>query len=442
MEEETEDDVQDLYPPATSLDALREIYTELQSAKGSKRDVIDRIVEGDWRDGITLYQLAMADMQYLYDHPTSQKWTALKVTRLENDTPNTNTKPHSIPRFHPATFLRNLQSEILPDVKAHYNLDRHKSLPLLILRVFIVESPYNTSLALSQKQTFDLSKTFYIAFPDDSPFVYVSLTTTSQPPGQPVSRADNKSLRRLTLEGIPKAFSRPRERYKLESTNLSARSLATLVDRRGGGRTNSAGGGWSIYAEEKKDGDDNPLKFQLPTPTPEPAPFDKENDGEKLPIRGLKRSIKEDERMVKRRKALARVRFADTAKKDDEKGIEKLVIRILDPFPTNNLEDNEYPLADELGDEEPVKKKGQKSGVQLELENQAEEEEVDSPEDEFRPQIDIEFNGEHIFAGIRELVELGVIDGERMPGWMTGEEGVSIGRVRDGRIVGNRGSGL
>ncbi|CAG8949185.1 hypothetical protein HYFRA_00004808 [Hymenoscyphus fraxineus] len=435
-----DEDGQDLYPPATSLEALREIYTDLQSTKGSKRDVVDRIVEGDWRDGITLYQLAMADMQYLYDHPSSQKWTALKVVRIEHDTPKSDSKLYSIPRFHPATFLRNLQNEILPDVKAHYNLDRHKSLPLLILRVFIVESPYNTSLALSQKQTFDSSKTFYIAFPDDSPFVYVSLTTSSQPPGQSASRADNKSLRRLTLEGIPKAFSRPRERYKLESTSLSARSLATLIDRRGGGRTNAAGGGWSVYASENKDASGNPLGLQLPTPDPS-CSSDKEEDSEKEQPRGLKRAIKEDSRIVKRRKSLAKVRFGTTAQKHDEKGIEKLTIRILDPFPTHNLDNHELIAEESDHDPGPLKRRGRKSGTELELENQ-EEEDDEAPADEFRPQIDFEFQGDHVFAGIRELVELGVIDGERMPGWMTGEEGVSMGRVRNGRITGFKGSGL
>ena len=130
------DDAQDTYPPVTSLHALREIYTDLQAKKGSKRDVVDRIIEGDWRDGISLYQLAMADMQYLYDHPASQKWTALKIVRLN---PSEDKKPPSIPRFHPATFLQNLQREVLPDVKAHYNLDRHSTLPLTILRIFILE---------------------------------------------------------------------------------------------------------------------------------------------------------------------------------------------------------------------------------------------------------------------------------------------------------------
>ena len=37
---------------------------------------------------------------------------------------------------------------------------------------------------------------------------------------------------------------------------------------------------------------------------------------------------------------------------------------------------------------------------------------------------------------MRELVEAGAVDGERMGGWMTGEEGVSVGVVRGGRLVG------
>ena len=141
---DSEDDGHDLYPPAHSLEELRETYTELQLRKGSKRDVLDRILEGDWRDGISLYQLAMADMQYLYDHPTSQKWSALKLVRLEPEIQHAKRTTRLIPRFHPPTFLRNLQKEVLPDVKAHYNLDRYEKLGLMILRVFIVDSPYNT----------------------------------------------------------------------------------------------------------------------------------------------------------------------------------------------------------------------------------------------------------------------------------------------------------
>lgn len=424
------EDEQDLYPPASSLEALREIYTDLQARKGSKRDVSDRILEGDWRDGITLYQLAMADMQYLFDHPSSLRWTALKIVRLasEGEQPS---KSKSIPRFHPSTFLRNLQKEVLPDVKAHYNLDRHPTLPLLLLRIFIIESPYNTSLALSSRQatTFDASKTFYVAFPDDSPYVYVSLNTAA---GQSVSKPDNKSLRRLTLEGIPKAFSRPRERYKFESTNLSARNLDALIELRGGGRTNAAGGGWGVYGE-KKNGD-NPLDIQLPTPDPEI-----DESREDTP-NGLKRQRKDDDRVVKRRKMVAKGRFGNTALPDDGKGIDRLEIKIKDVFPLENAEPVDDDLVDEF-DLGATKKKqtGRRSTIALELDK---DDDDDDKGEGWRPDVGLTFFGQHVFAGIRKLVEAGVVDGNRMPGWMTGEEGVSIGLVKDGRIRGNKGSGL
>lgn len=433
--EDEELDPQDLYPPAQSLEELREIYAEMQERKGGKRDVLDRIIEGDWRDGISLYQVAMADMQYLYDHPTSQKWTALKVVQLatedgaDDDTssrPVLEDKPVNVPRFHPSTFLQNLQSESLPDVKAHYNLDRHPRLPLLILRVFILDSPYNTSLSLqsatlsrqqNQAATFDSTRTFYIAFPDASPFIYVSLTTsstsvsnTSNPP--PAKGLDTRSLRKLTLDSIPKAFSRPRQRYALASTNLSARNLEALIERRGAGRTNSAGGGWSLYAGENKK--DSPLNI-IPDaylPTPEASTGEEEEEGVALRKttleRGLKRAIEDDAANVKRRKRIAEGRFGSSAKSDDGKGIERVEVRIDDRYSgsANDAEEN------------------------------------DDADLDFKPNVRVIFHGAHVFAGIRELVETGVIDGTKMPGWMTGEEGVSIGAVQDGRIRGFKGSGV
>ncbi|PMD30053.1 CHL4 family chromosome segregation protein-like protein [Hyaloscypha variabilis F] len=444
-----EDDEQDFYPPASSLPALREIYTDLQARKGSKRDVVDRILEGDWRDGISLYQLAMADMQYLYDHPASQKWTALKIVRLSTDSSAPDEKEHpSIPRFHPATFLRNLQREALPDVKAHYNLDRHPTLPLLILRIFILESPYNTGLALhsaKERATFDASKTFYVAFPDFSPYIYISLAATpSSAPGSVSTSADNKSLRKLMLEGIPKAFSKPRDRFKLEGTSLSAKNLDALVERRGGGKTNAAGGGWGVYAEDKKKESDNPLNVQLPTP--ESSVQEGEGDQEAIEATEKKRSMKrkraEDVSVMKRRKLVAKGRFGNSAKPDDGKGIERLDVRLEDHFPTISTSPEEGP--ESVDAEEPIKKdkkqKGRRSTITLELDRTEDDDELSG--DGWRPDVRLTFHGQHVFAGVRELVEAGIVDGEKMPGWMTGEEGVSVGVVKDGRIRGNKGSVL
>ncbi|KAF8847886.1 CHL4-domain-containing protein [Acephala macrosclerotiorum] len=432
------DDEDDLYPPASSLASLREIYTDLQARKGSKRDVVDRVIEGDWRDGISLYQLAMADMQYLYDHPGSQKWTALKIAQLSND----EEKPLSaVPRFHPATFLRNLQREILPDVKAHYNLDRHATLPLLILRVFVLESPYNTSLALQsakQKAILDSNKTFYVAFPDSSPHIFVSLATTPQPGGPrgpSAATSDNRSLRKLILDGIPKAFSKPRERYILQGTSLTARNLDALVEKRGGGRTNAAGGGWDVYAEEKNR-KDNPLNAQLPTPEASILEDDdaREKTAEKT---SLKRKRAEDEGVVKRRKLVAKGRFGDTAKADDGKGIERLDVRVDDLFPEATAAEDED--LDDNARDRSKKAKGRRSTISAEL-DKADDDDIRA--DGWRPDVRLTFHGQHIFAGIRELVETGIVDGEKMPGWMTGEEGVSLGVIRDGRMRGFKGTGM
>jgi len=371
----------------------------------------------------------------------------LKIVRLSTESAVPAGKEHpSIPRFHPATFLRNLQREALPDVKAHYNLDRHPTLPLLILRVFILESPYNTSLALhsaKERTTLDANKTFYVAFPDFSPYIYVSLAATSSTvPGSVASSADNRSLRKLMLECIPKAFSKPRDRFKLEGTSLSARNLDALVERRGGGRTNAAGGGWGVYAEDKKKGSENPLNVQLPTPESSTLEEDQEDkpsvEGKNA---GMKRKRVEDESVLKRRKLIAKGRFGNSGKADDGKGIERLDIRLEDQFPVSAApnDDMEATEAEDLGNR-GKKQKGRRSTITLELDRTEDDDELAS--DGWRPDIRVTFHGPHVFAGIRELVEVGIVDGQKMPGWMTGEEGVSVGVVKDGRIRGQKGSGL
>jgi central kinetochore subunit Mis15/CHL4 len=116
-------DEQDLYPAASTLDELTELYTGLQAQKGVKRDVVDRIVEGDWRQGLTLYQLAEADMRALAEKPASLRWTAMTLVRRGagaalRERKNESEEEGHLPRFHGPTILRNLQREIGPVYKA------------------------------------------------------------------------------------------------------------------------------------------------------------------------------------------------------------------------------------------------------------------------------------------------------------------------------------
>lgn len=463
-DEDEDDDTGDFHPPARSPEALRELYASLQARKGSKREVLDRITEGDWRHGLTLYQLAMADLQYLYDHPTSQKWSAYRIAPLKpprdpdgEEPPEVDDKSLTIPRFHPSTFLRAFQSQVLPDVKAHYNFDTHKTLPLLILRIFILDSPYNTEHALkvstttttktkTKTTTFDASRTVYIAFPDASPHLFLSKPTTTTTPSlnplnpllnnpnsptpiTPNISGESKSLHHLLLTGLPKALSNPlqRRRVTLQPTSLVTRNLAELVVRRGGGRTNAAGGGWSVYADEGlgtgKEGKggmgrETPLDLGLPRP---PLLEEGEEEEREGGGGGGKRGVgvgvggeDAEGRAVKRARLVARARFGGTGLVGDGKGVERVDVVVEDAFPEDGG-------GVEEGDEDD------------------DDEELDQ---KWRPRVKLTFHGSHVFAGIRQLVEGGIIDGERMPGWMTGEEGVTVGAVRHGRIRGHKGSGL
>ncbi|ROW03811.1 hypothetical protein VMCG_05428 [Cytospora schulzeri] len=471
--EDEDEDPADLYPPLSSLAELRELYADMQTRKGSKREVIDRILEGDWRRGLTLYQLSMADLQYLYDHPASQKWSAYRVVPLktpstrqaeEDEGPlRTDLESLAVPRFHPSTFLQNLQAQVLPDVKAHYNFDRPKDMALLLLRVFILDSPYNTNLATSSAAgrdktaaaSFDASRTIYIAFPDGSPHVYISKSQTIGA----ATAGETKSLRALVVEGIPKALSRPRQRYALKPTNLTTRNMQELLHRRGSGRTNTAGGGWSIYADDKKK--ESPLDPVLPTPPlseVEESGSGKRTGGERASSRKRAPSpeTERDERRAKRARLIAQARFGNSARVDDGKGVERVDIVIDDEFPRDvDPADNGADTEKDLGDDSPqtrprvgASRRGtmemafDRAREQEDADGRAEDDPDDGEEGTWRPSVKLTFHGSHVFAGIRQLVEAGVIDGERMPGWLTGEEGVTIGAVRNGRIRGHKGSGI
>ncbi|KAI2467455.1 CHL4-domain-containing protein [Annulohypoxylon bovei var. microspora] len=468
-----DEDEDDFYPPTRSLAELRDLYETMQVRKGARREVVDRILEGDWRYGLSLYQLAMADLQYLYDHPGSLKWTAYRIQLLrtpghEDDAegPELPDKESlAVPRFHPSTFLQNLQAEVLPDVKAHYNFDRPKGMPLLLLRIFVLDSPYNTDLAVSTRHrgrpgsgsntSFDASRTIYVAFPDASPHIYITKSASGGGGTAGAAAAgEAKSLRALVVEGIPKALSRPRERYALKATNLSTKNLAAMLAHKGAGRTNAAAGGWGVYAGTATADikADSPLQTLLPTPPLSDASFDADEDkaaGKRK--RAVDPEREEDDRQVKRARTAALARFGNAARVDDGKGVERLDVLIEDPFPGGGASEDERDDGEDAVVASRRKSKGRQSMLDMSLSQDLEDGDDGGGSGRGRggegergwaPQIRISLHGSHVFAGVRQLVEAGIVDGERMPGWLTGEEGVTIGAVRHGRIKDFRGSGV
>ena len=440
--EDDDNDAAQIYEPAQSFEELQEIYRELAARKGGRREVLDRILQGDWRTGISMYQLATAEIQYLLDHPNSLRWTAKRLTKLPNtrspvtDMEVTNDSDH-LPRFQAQTFMSNLAKELTPLMKAHYLITRIKTSPMTILRVYIHDSPYSSegSLAVDSHNT-DTAKAVFFVWPNGSPFVYSSLVKLT---GQTVGD-DGRHLRDMVQQAIPKAFSRPSARYQLTSTNFTTKSLDALLTYRGPGKSNAAAGGWSIFQDHSFS--QNALDFI----TTQKVDGHEKGVADKHAVKGsTKASLERPERLkrpldstevseAKRRKEIAAGRFGNSAQPDDGQGLERFEVRIDDPFPPLTSRDHSAEGDNDtslLHDKPPSRSRRGRPSL---LERTAEDIQEIESEEGWIPNVRITFQGTHVFAGIRQLVEDGVVDGEKMPGWMTGEAGVTIGTVKQGRI--------
>ncbi|KAL4809112.1 centromere protein Chl4/mis15/CENP-N [Aspergillus unguis] len=423
-DEEADDEGLRPYPAEQTLNDVRNAYQELQVRKGGKREVIDRVLDGDWRKGITLRQLAMIDLRYLDDHPASLRWTALELTRI-GATTNTNAQDGvdisaSIPRLHASTFLNKLQEQISPLVKAHFYLGRSASLPLTFLRIFVTHSPYQNPRQGAESLT-DSSRVMYVAFPDSCPYIYTSLASAagSKPTASATVATDARSLQRIVRDAVPKALSLPHQRYALKSTSLTAKSLEALLSLRGPGRSNKANGAFSIFADAVLEG--SPLDPR-PSNTVSPEEHQKQtlqSDGKEnnvLPTDNKekepeepqpttlrrRRDLETDPRTAKKRKTAVQSRFGTSGTSLHSAPLDRLDARLLDPPQSSTTSHSDD-----------------------------EEEDIDTS----NSALSLTFTGTDVISGLRKLAELGIVNAERMPSWMTGEEGVSVAIVRKGRVL-------
>ncbi|KKA25608.1 CHL4 family chromosome segregation protein [Rasamsonia emersonii CBS 393.64] len=405
------------YPAAQTIDEVREAYEELRGRKGGKREVIDRILEGDWRHGITLGQLAMVDLRYLDDHPTSQKWTALKLVPADKTDRESTELSASLPRLHAVTFISNLHREISPLVKAHYYLSRSRSLPLTFLRIFVTDSPYQYPRH-SPEAYIDTSRIIYVAFPDSSPFIYTSMSPTigTKATASNPLMTDSRTLQRVVRDG-----------------NFSDYQKSPRTPRAPGpGRTNMANGAFSIFADAVVEG--TPLDPRLSnTVSPEeyrtgrdPATDEaegKENappaadnaqrtPGKKSSDSSSTREPDSDPQETKRRKLAVCSRFGTSGTAASSATLDRLDIRLFDP---------------------PSVEEGRSAA--LNDKDSGEDGDENDNIEPSQPTLSLTFTGTDVIAGIRKLAEFGVIDPDRMPSWMTGEEGVSSAMVRRGKRI-------
>jgi central kinetochore subunit Mis15/CHL4 len=223
----------------------------------------------------------------------------------------------------------------------------------------------------------------------------------------------------------------------LTSTNFTTKSLDALLTYRGPGKSNAAAGGWSIFQDHSFS--QNALDFI----TTQKGDGQEKASGDKSNTSGStkagpgrpKRPLDDKETSeAKRRKEVAAGRFGASAQSNDGQGLERFEVRIDDPFPSISDESNTTQIDGETSNLDAQTANRTRRGRPSLLDRTAEDLEELQNEQGWAPNVRITFQGTHVFAGIRQLVEDGIVDGEKMPGWMTGEAGVTIGSVKDGRI--------
>ncbi|EXJ76991.1 hypothetical protein A1O3_10148 [Capronia epimyces CBS 606.96] len=383
-----------LHVPAENIEALRLIYRQFQKdgSQIRKQDVIDRIVDGDWRRGLSLHQHASIDFAYLEQNDAALRWSALRLVPLAREEHTLQGEDESYPskkrrklshdggnpgypQVSPQTFLAALKAEISPLVKAHYHLHRMAApYDLTIIRLYITPDtafrPRSSSVPRRAREATDSGRVMYVALPDNCPYVYVSLSGSTgsagrgrgarDSKGRVMAKVDMATMKKIVLEAIPKALSRPQERWALESTKLTAKSLQSVCELRGNQKPGTGGGAYSVFTIKTRASQSSPVDVQVQE---EPTESDLRS-----PV-GQRFGHMTGEHYA----ALDRVHVT----------IKNLIQRDADTCPD--------PLGKDTGD------------------------------------AGLTFAGSDVFLGLRKLAEMGTayVDLDRMPAWMTGEMGVS-----------------
>jgi central kinetochore subunit Mis15/CHL4 len=189
-------------------------------------------------------------------------------------------------------------------------------------------------------------------------------------------------LQEIIRQTLSQVFSTPRFPVVVTPTKpaITAKTLESMMTLCGASRESSALGAWRIYAKGWVDG--SPLA------------------AEKLVEEVL---LETDERG--KREQLARSRFGMKLKKKNVLAVQE---DEEDDIVTPALERVEWRIKHNYPDDsQPA----------------------------FMPSLTMRLEGANVFHGVFDGIVDGWIDGERIPGWLTGEEGRTEGKVQDGRIV-------
>lgn len=364
--------------------------------KSTKSQIIDKILYDFWAGGLNLLQLAQIDCQLIVDNPNAYFWVLSSVKDAwDKETPIS---------LDPPSFLKKMAQHLSDIFMCYIYVCTHPEMPLVIIRIQVFDLlPGNLSGRVrnrAERPHITSHKPYFLAVPSNSPHIIHS-------PGNDVV---SEVVLQVVESSLP-SDSRNFLRLERSGSQKAVRSLESMHILKGSSRFANCMGAWAPYADGVAD--ISPL-----------AKLD-EHAVVKGPL-----ALQQCDTKEQRREKLANVRFKGTSSG-------QLV--------SDRLYDHSKPLKqkkrqnDDIDDDRRSRIRPDNKYRSIAPIRYAEFE-IQEPlcdEDDELSHVVVKLVGNDVFAGLHELSvqkRTDVVDPETLPGWLTGEEGLSCGVVKNGQF--------
>ncbi|QPG74807.1 hypothetical protein FOA43_002143 [Brettanomyces nanus] len=405
------------------VEKFKVVVKSLRAAKSSKkRKLIDRILVDFYPEGLNALQLAQLDIQLMVDKPNLYTWVSSTAKIISNIGPIDEIKDaldDFIFSLDSQSFLDHLIKNLANLYLTHIYISRHPQLPLIIIRIQMYEYVHlkrakrgSISGSLSNGQNPDIisRKPYYLVIPTSSPNLIHS-----------VSNVDDLTSK-LILQSVETTLSSSLRRVKLiKNKEPPLKTLEAMHILKGISRFGHALGSWAPYADGTVDigplGD--PTQHIVLRPAKNGA---------------YERPQSQDEE----RKMIAALKFkgslfpklkSDRLYEDNRKKRQRLATGLVS---TDGEDDIDEEQPNEYQSIVPVQ-----SGdfiVQNKLKEPYNEDKTIRDVSD-APSIRLRLFGSDIFAGLHQLAVEGIVDPKTIPSWLTGEEGLHRGIIKDGEFI-------
>ncbi|ODQ65065.1 CHL4-domain-containing protein, partial [Nadsonia fulvescens var. elongata DSM 6958] len=346
------------------------------SNKVPKKTIIDRIVSYDWRAGLNFQQLSQLECQLLFDQPHSHSWVCSKFQNANNQ--------DFIPLIEPNFLVQNIHSCFYPMFKAHVHITKHPNLSLIIIRIQFFEG--DSHIILNQANPF--GKAHWIALPLSSPYIF--------------HKAKSDIFSRLVIQAFEKTFGETEQGF-IKVTLLEMlpiNSLESLMKFKGASRSTKAMGPWSVYADNLID--DSPLE----RPKLKSDIYRHKSIISTIATRNLSHT--------EQIKQLANLRFTGRTHSIEQGSSSRAPLSMA-----------EFKIEGRYQEKQPTVNYTQSNRLP------ANDKKISK---NFSPVFTLRLEGTDIFGGLHELALEAIADSKHLPSYLTGEDGVTAGLVRKGKL--------